>query len=91
MAFVLSQMGHNARAAGSSPGFALIPVDDVLLYWADQIVYVNKENYDAVRHSFDVEGCDNVVLNIPDIYQYRDPVLMKICEEQYLKATHVGE
>lgn len=87
MAFVLSQMGHNSRAAGSSPGFALIPVDDVLIHWADQIVYVNKENYEEVTKRFDVSACDNIVLDIPDQYQYRDPSLMRICEDQYKNAT----
>lgn len=87
MAFVLSQMGHNSRAAGSSPGFALIPVDEVLLHWADQIVYVNKENYEDVSSRFDLSKKENIVLDIPDRYQYRDPELMKICEEQYKQAT----
>lgn len=88
MAFVLSQMGHNSRAAGSVPGYALIAVDDVLIHWADQIVYVNKENYEDVKNRFDVSNVDNIVLNIPDRYQYRDPELMKICEAQYKEAIN---
>lgn len=87
MAFVLSQMGHNSRAAGSSPGFALIPVDDVLIHWAQQIVYVNEENYEEVSGRFDLTGKDNIILNIPDRFQYRDPDLMRICEDQYKQAT----
>lgn len=87
MAFVLSQMGYNSRAAGSSPGFALIPVDEVLLEWADQVVFVNKENYNEVKKAYDLSKVDCIVLNIPDRYQYRDPELMKICEDQYKAAT----
>lgn len=87
MAFVLSQMGHNSRAAGSAPGFALILVDEVLLHWADQLVFVNKENFEDVSKRFDLSSKDNIVLNIPDRYQYRDPELMKICEDQYKAAT----
>jgi predicted protein tyrosine phosphatase len=88
MAFVLSQLGHNSRAAGSSPDFALIPVDEVLIEWADQIVFVNKENHDALKHRFDLKRVDCLILDIPDKYKYRDPELMKICEEQYTKANN---
>lgn len=86
MAFVLGQMGHNARAVGSVPNYALIPIDEVLLHWAQQIVFVNKENYDDVKHKYDLSNTDVIVLDIPDNYNYRDPELMKICEDQYKAA-----
>lgn len=88
LALVLSEMGHNTRAAGSVRNFALIPVDDVLVEWAQEIVFVNKENYDDCRHRFNLEITRVVILDIPDIYNYRDKALMEICKEQYLKATN---
>lgn len=86
MAFVLGQMGHNARAVGSVPNYALIPIDEVLIYWAQEIVFVNKENHDDVKHKYDLSNTDVIVLDIPDNYNYRDPDLMKICEDQYKAA-----
>ncbi len=45
-AMVLSQdpFNFNTRAAGIVPNYALIPVDEVLLEWADEIVCMELEH-----------------------------------------------
>ncbi len=90
LAFALAQRGYNTRAAGSSPNYALIPVDDALFTWANEIVFVNKENLLEVQAhfpSFQKDYGDKVtVLKIPDRYQYRDPELVSICDKQYDEA-----
>jgi predicted protein tyrosine phosphatase len=86
LAWVLSNepFNFNVRAAGSSRAFALIPVDDVLLEWADLVVFVNQENEDEVNEHFpeDMKDKDFLTLDIPDNFQFRDPTLVKIIEAQ---------
>lgn len=88
LALVLGNMGHNARAVGSVPSHALIAIDEYLIEWADQIVFVNEENYNDVASKFDLSDVDTITLAIPDRYPYRDPILMGICEDQYKRATN---
>jgi protein-tyrosine phosphatase len=86
MANYYAKHGWNTRAAGSSE-YALVPVSANLLAWANQIYFVNRENYMAVRDKFAkteyATKIDKaVILNIPDIYEYNDPHLIKDIEEQ---------
>ena len=89
LAFVLSNEGYNTRSVGASPGYALIPLDAVHIKWADEIVFVNNENYiEACAYFQEILDESNVtVLKIPDMYVYRDPQLMKICLDQYNNAN----
>jgi predicted protein tyrosine phosphatase len=75
---------YNTRAAGSEH-YALIPVTGDLLIWADEIIFVNKENYKSVADVFDMTEIDPKVkiLNIPDQYPYMDVELQKHFKEQY--------
>jgi len=78
---------YNTRAAGSWK-HALIPVTDLLLLWADEIVFVNEENYLQCKIKFDLQGFMDAggiitVLNIPDDYEHMHPELIKEFEHQY--------
>lgn len=76
---------YNTRAAGSF-GFALIPVTHELLLWADEVVFVNEENYKMIANKFDLdtfEGLSVKVLNIPDEYEHMEAGLIKHFEDQY--------
>jgi predicted protein tyrosine phosphatase len=79
----------NTRAAGTGREYALIPVDDVLINWADQIVCMSKGHRTDLQEHFEdeVNGKDIVVLNIPDDYQYRDEKLVSLIKERYIEAT----
>lgn len=83
---------YNTRTAGSFHD-ALIPLTDTLIAWADEIVFVNKANYEQVQKYFADEGTDLhslvkvVVLNIPDQYPHMHPELIKAFEEQYEPIT----
>ena len=87
-AFVLQhKFGYNTRAAGVTD-YALIPVSQALLKWADEIVCVNKETYDTL--SDDIKRDENfsinrsmIVLNIPDVYPRMDYELQEIILQQY--------
>lgn len=86
-AFVLAQdYGYNTRAAGLSQDYALIPVDRVLLEWADEIVCMNEEQRQTILIELGPEGDKPVInLDIPDDFRYRDPQLVLLIQDAYKK------
>lgn len=88
-ALVLSQepFNYNTRAAGVTKEYALIPVDDVLLSWADEIVVV-----EAWMSRYTGDFAHKVIaLDIPDMFQYRSPALMMLIKEQYMDIISYGK
>lgn len=75
-AWVLSNEPYNfnTRAVGLEQSYALIPVDDVLIEWADEIVCMNEKQEQALK------GYGKPVrnLNINDSFDYRDKGLVTI-------------
>lgn len=80
-AFALSQapFNYNTRAAGVSAEIALIPVDDVLLNWADEIVVMEPW---MVAHVGD-NLFKTTILNVPDMYSFRSQELIDVIVQQY--------
>jgi len=72
---------YNTRCCGSED-YALIPCSDELIVWADEIVFVNKENFRKWKE-FDFEHKSVKVLDIPDQFPHMDPRLITAFEEQY--------
>lgn len=92
-AYVLQkELGYNTRAAGVTD-YALIPVTEVLLKWADEIVCVNQETYniliDDIKRDVPEVDTDIVVLDIPDIYPRMDSTLQNEILRQYLEKDNV--
>lgn len=72
----LYKRGFNTRAAGVHD-YALVQVDEVLIKWADVIIFVSA----GLRYALEglvTEGKQMIELNIPDMYEYRHPELVKI-------------
>ena len=92
-AYVLSQepFNYNTRAAGIAKEFALIPVDRVLLDWADEIVCMDQfqKSTLTVMHKVDCEGLETPVLclDIDDNYAYKDPKLIQQISQRYLERS----
>ena len=91
-ALVLSQEPYNfnTRAAGESAEFALIPVDDVLLFWAQEIVCMDEKQAKLIRERLALSGITDtpvIALNVPDSYSYRDPKLIEAIKTAYDAAT----
>lgn len=86
-AVVLSQApwNYNTRAVGIVPEFALVPLDEVLLNWADEFVCMTEEQSLAVECMLSNAGLKTpiVCLHIPDNFPYRDPELMALITERY--------
>ena len=91
IAHVLSNppYNYNVRAAGVEAEYALIPVDDALLLWADVIVCAEEWHKKTVigmlkEHKYvDPEGeviKEVIALNIPDNYETRSLPLLNIIQ-----------
>ena len=83
------EYGFNTRAAGITTEYALIPVDAVLIEWAEEIVWVEQAVYDKGWQEYKdlLKHKTNVVLAIPDMYEWNHPELRAIIKEQYDNAT----
>jgi predicted protein tyrosine phosphatase len=81
------EYGYNTRAAGVDTGHALIPVDEVLLSWAQEIVCMDGEQarrIDEMCYIYDIpKQYDTYVLNIPDRYPYMDKELQELISKHY--------
>lgn len=76
-AVVLSQPPYNfnTRAVGMVADYALIPLDAVLISWADEIVCMTTDQHEYLVGQ--TTGNTRVIcLNIEDNYEYRNPELM---------------
>ena len=86
-ALVLSQepFNFNTRAAGLTPEFALVPVDEVLLHWADEIVCMEMKQQSILQDDERVKKNNTPVicLHVQDSYPYRDPELIKSIKKAY--------
>lgn len=70
----------NTRACGIEPDFAIIPITDVLLEWADEIVCMTQDQKVRIEQ---LTSKPVLCLDIPDSFAYRDPRLMRLIKEQY--------
>ena len=90
-AFVLSQEPYNfnTRAAGLTKEFALVPIDRVLLHWADEIVCMGPDQERELLSLLrDIKEDTPVYnLNIDDCYEYRNPELIEAIKTAYNQRT----
>lgn len=75
---------YNTRSAGTSD-FALIPVTEELLFWADEIVCADTEHAVIVQKRLMDLNLDKPLVNlrIPDNYEYRNPELIMMIRQRY--------
>ena len=87
-AAVAIKHGINARACGSNPNYALVPLSVNLIMWAEKIFFVNEQNFDQAVQNFRSAGYDDdirekaVVWDIPDVYSYGDPELVELITQK---------
>lgn len=83
-AFVLQkEFGFNTRAAGLNTEYALIPVDDVLLHWADEVVVMES----WMAQELDSFDGSLICLNIPDNFERMNPELQTLILAAYKEKT----
>lgn len=78
-AWVLSNdpYNYNVRAAGTED-FALVPVDRVLLEWADVVFFAEMQHFTKVTEKFGRLNKPWHALGVKDDYEFRDPELVRI-------------
>lgn len=88
IAWILSNApwNYNTRAAGSEVEYALIQVNDVLLHWAQELVFVNRRNLQSVAKRFALDKHTIHTLDLPDRFVFRDPELVEIARKQLTEA-----
>ena len=86
IAWVLSQdpYNYNTRACGIHD-YALVPLDRVLLTWADEIVCVQSDHEGVVQRLLTDYNLNTPIVNlmIPDNFEYRDPELIEMIRRVY--------
>lgn len=81
--------GHNTRSCGVVPDFALVPIDQVLVEWAHEIVVMDEHQEAVVRAFLQTNGTPDkrvINLNIADNYPYRVNVLQDMIRDRYLEV-----
>lgn len=80
---VLSQSPYNfnTRSAGIDPDFAIVPVTKSLLDWCDEIVVMESKHERRIKELTDKPIIN---LNIEDVYEYRNPDLIKLIKGRYI-------
>lgn len=80
-----NEYGLNTRSCGTSKEYALIPITEALIVWAELIIFVNKENYlqlDSEELALISElGTPVKWLNIEDNYEWNSPELVKAIKD----------
>lgn len=78
---------HNTRSCGVDTEFALIPISEALVAWADEIVFAEQVHMDKLLSCTEIpDDVDCYVLNIPDDYDYMADGLEELISEAYIKA-----
>ena len=85
----LYKRGYNTRAAGVHD-HALVEIDEVLLNWADTIIFVQSGLKNALSDD-QLKGEHVIELNIPDKYQYRHPELVEIINKEIDRLEANGD
>ena len=85
---------YNTRCAGTSQEYAIVPVTEALVIWADVILVMDQWQWNhimdiqnklaqEVDHMFEYEYKPMHNLEIEDEFGYRDPKLVEIMTEKF--------
>ena len=76
---------HNTRCAGTGMEYALVPLSERLMDWADEIVFVHPWNYDQAGYYFDLTPYMDYIkiLEVEDQFEHMHPDMIAEFERQY--------
>ena len=77
------EFGFNTRAVGTSEEYALIPLDQAHVHWADEIVVMDSHMEDLIKKNFPQYDKPIIVLEVPDQYPYMHEELQALIKEAY--------
>lgn len=91
------EFGRNTRSAGTMD-YALIPISEALIMWADEIVVMERRHKSMIQ-MFIADEMPNsdldslmskiIVLDIPDNFEYMNDELQSLISEKYKLATEI--
>ena len=85
------EYGYNCRAAGIVEEYALIPVSEALIYWADEIVFMEDNHFIDFQAIWKdnniaktvIENKEYQILNIPDCHAWNEEELRQAIVDTY--------
>ena len=80
-----NKFGYNTRAVGIDKELALIPMDDVLYEWADEIVVMDRQMRLDIESKYGY-STPIIDLDIPDMFDYMDQELISMVIEGYTET-----
>ena len=84
--YLIRNYNFNVRNCGTAEAYALVPISEALVKWANMIVFVNRDNYMEVRsdlREMEIPEEKIYLLNIPDWYGFNDANLISIITHQW--------
>jgi len=85
------EYGYNTRAAGIDTGHALIPVDDVLIAWADEIVCMEVRQQMSIAARDIARDTPVYALEVPDMFAYMDEKLQDAILNSYKEVLRFNK
>lgn len=79
--------GYNTRAVGCMEDYALIAIDQVLIEWADEIVFMEYFHFNDTKSRFDIGHKKCIILDIEDEFDYMDQRLVYNILESYIQRS----
>lgn len=73
---------YNTRSCGITKEYALIPFDNVLYVWADEVYVMEQWMKDAILENNSFQSDKVTVLGIEDSYAYNDPELIQLIKDR---------
>jgi predicted protein tyrosine phosphatase len=96
----------NTRAVGLNKEYALTPIDEALVFWADDVIVMDEQMRREIetiiemsRWKEDFEAPNIYVWKIPDMFNFRDPALVEKIEglakktyqdPKYIYSNNIG-
>ena len=79
--------GYNTRSCGTSKEYALIPISEALITWADLIVFANVENYQQLdqeeKDCIAENGTEVLILDLDDVHEWNSKELVDSIAYQF--------
>ncbi len=96
--FLEQTYDYNCRAAGIVEEYALIPVSEVLIHWADEFVFMEQTHFDEFMHIWEtnyvakekIEAGAYQILDIPDNYQRNHKTLRQLIAASYNEKLNLS-
>ena len=77
------EYGYNTRACGIHADYALIPISELLVAWADEIVFMEDWMVTYASEMFDISEKEIRPLGVPDRFEFMEPALQRLIIERY--------